>query len=115
MFCEPGEPITLADIKKHCPEVVEGPPHQDADVSPGDDATLKDLVDYCQKEAIRSRIERFNGDVIKAAKSLEIGKTTIYRAIEKYSLRVEGQAPPPAGGEGSDAENAENGVEDLSS
>ncbi|MEM6631036.1 MAG: sigma-54 dependent transcriptional regulator [Bacteroidota bacterium] len=43
-------------------------------------------LEEVEKEAIKRAIEKFQGNISKAAKELGLGRTTLYRKIEKYGL-----------------------------
>ena len=42
-----------------------------------------------KEEAIKHALDRTNGNVVEAARKLNIGRATMYRLMEKYSLDVE--------------------------
>jgi len=42
-----------------------------------------------KEEAIRHALDRTNGNVVEAARKLNIGRATMYRLMEKYSMDVE--------------------------
>ncbi len=49
--------------------------------------SVKTLAEL-EREAIQLAIAYSKGNLVKAAKSLGIGRTTLYRKIEKYGLTV---------------------------
>src|SRR5581483_7720169 len=51
----------------------------------GDGPQLRTLADM-EKEAILSAIKTLNGDKLKAARLLGIGKTTLYRKLKEYGV-----------------------------
>ena len=42
-----------------------------------------------EKAAILSALQKLNGDKILAARKLGIGKTTLYRKLKEYGIRIE--------------------------
>ena len=57
-------------------------PASSLQAQPTESVNLEDV----EKEAIRRAIEKFQGNISKAAKELGLGRTTLYRKIEKYGL-----------------------------
>jgi two-component system response regulator AtoC len=46
-------------------------------------------IEKLKEEAIKHALDRTNGNVVEAARKLNIGRATMYRLMEKYSLDVE--------------------------
>lgn len=42
-----------------------------------------------EQYAIESAIKKCTGDIVEAAKKLEIGQATLYRKIKKYSVKFD--------------------------
>ena len=41
-----------------------------------------------EKEAIKKALEIADGNLVQTAKILEIGRSTLYRKIEKYEIKI---------------------------
>lgn len=52
--------------------------------------TLKELKENCEKLAIQNALNIFQGDKIKAALYLDIGRTSIFEKIKRYNIIYEG-------------------------
>jgi len=49
--------------------------------------TLKEQKELCEKQAIITALNMYNGDKEKAAQYLDIGRTNLYDKIKKYNIR----------------------------
>jgi DNA-binding NtrC family response regulator len=58
--------------------------HSDA-IGNGESLAVKTLADL-EREAILGTIRKLNGDKVRAAKLLGIGKTTLYRKLKEYGV-----------------------------
>jgi DNA-binding NtrC family response regulator len=76
-----GPMIQLTDL----PSQIQDP--QPTDVS-GAFSTVAKLADV-ERNMILDALTRFDGDKIKAARALGIGKTTLYRKLKEYGSEVE--------------------------
>ena len=43
-------------------------------------------IEELEKNAIKEALKKHNGNLSKAAKEVGLGRTTLYRKMEKYSL-----------------------------
>ncbi|PKP15552.1 MAG: sigma-54-dependent Fis family transcriptional regulator, partial [Bacteroidetes bacterium HGW-Bacteroidetes-22] len=53
---------------------------------PGDEAKGKHRLDDAERESIARALRTTGGNMLAAARLLGIGRTTLYRKIEKYRL-----------------------------
>jgi transcriptional regulator with GAF, ATPase, and Fis domain len=88
-----GAKIDLNDIETHCPEVLEGPRHEFAEVLVSDDATFEEARTAWMREFLMTRIERHGGRLDEAAKGMGIVAETLRRYRIRYGLN-EAQGPP---------------------
>ncbi len=77
---EEGEVLTAADL----PDYMKLNVRSEASVAVSSVRTLAEI----EREAIKDAITFNKGNLVKAAKSLGIGRTTLYRKIEKYGLTI---------------------------
>lgn len=74
----------LSDGKIILPEDIILPEPQELEVEA---ITLKEQRELCEKQAIITALNMYNGDKERAARYLDIGRTTMYDKIEKYNIR----------------------------
>ena len=84
-YAKPGAPITLRDVQLHCPEVTSSR-RLDAELLVDDDATFADAELAWEREFLRSRLDRHDGNQTKAAKSLDLHYSTLIRKMERCGL-----------------------------
>ena len=51
--------------------------------------TLQEVRDNAEREAIINALRLFQGDKIKAAKYLDIGRTNIFEKIKKFHIKID--------------------------
>jgi DNA-binding NtrC family response regulator len=49
---------------------------------------LQETVDNFEKEIIESVLRKCNGDLERAAKTISIHRTTLFRKLQKYRLKA---------------------------
>jgi transcriptional regulator with GAF, ATPase, and Fis domain len=84
-YAKPGAAIELRDVQLHCPEVTSSR-RLDAELLVDDDATFAEAELSWEREFLRSRLDRYDGNQTKAAKSLELHYSTLIRKMERCGL-----------------------------
>jgi transcriptional regulator with GAF, ATPase, and Fis domain len=84
-YTKPGAPIDLRDVQLHCPEVISSR-RMDAEMLTDDDATFAEGELAWEREFLRSRLDRFDGNQTKAARSLDLHYSTLIRKMERCGL-----------------------------
>lgn len=74
----------LSDGKIILPEDIILPEPQELEVKA---VTLKEQRELCEKQAIITALNMYNGDKEKVAQHLDIGRTNLYDKIKKYNIR----------------------------
>ena len=88
-----GAKIDRNDVETHCPEVIEGPRHPDAEVVIAEDATLEEAEFAWRGEFLRARLERCNGRLDEAARSLGVSSETLRRHRIRHGLNEAARGP----------------------
>ena len=84
-YAKPGAAIELRDVQLHCPEVTSSR-RLDAELLVDDDATFAEAELSWEREFLRSRLDRHDGNQTKAAKSLDLHYSTLIRKMERCGL-----------------------------
>jgi DNA-binding NtrC family response regulator len=78
-----GLPITLADIRLHCPEVVDGPQAPDAALHSG---TFAEAKEEAVRMVLYRGLESHNGDVREAAEAFGLRTHHLVDLLRRYGL-----------------------------
>jgi DNA-binding NtrC family response regulator len=87
-YAHSGAPITLPDVARHAPEILDPRrQHPDAESLADDDATYDDAFAAWEREFVRRRIDHCEGHHTRTMKSLGLPRATYYRILNRSGLR----------------------------
>jgi DNA-binding NtrC family response regulator len=87
-YARGGQEITLADVQRHAPEILDPENRQaDAGVLGDDGGTYEEAFVSWERELLKRRIEHHGGHHTRTMKSLGLPRATYYRVLKRCGLR----------------------------